>query len=165
MIDVVCDTKIIQRVSDADRFMCVCMCLCVREKNESIYSKCFQVHLINSDTYKHRGKHTSTIPWHLCSRYVLESGLPESGVTDCRQAKHFLVSALLLLSEATISSDTAGRSPSRNHIRERAEGVTNHITSTDSLQSLCSLDPVLRLCPYLSEWRFMVWPVGGRVMW
>lgn len=72
-------------------------------------------------------------------------------VTDCRQAKHFLVSALLLLSETTISSDTAGQSPSRNHIRERTEGVTNHITNTDSLQSLCTFDHVLRLCSYRSE--------------
>ncbi|KAK5910983.1 hypothetical protein CgunFtcFv8_005197 [Champsocephalus gunnari] len=31
----------------------------------------------------------------------------------------------------------------RNHIRERAEGVTNHITSPDSLQWPCSLAPSL----------------------
>ncbi len=142
--------------------MCVCVCvsLCERE-----YRKSCQGHLIDSDAHKHRGKHTSTIPWHLRSRHVPEFGIPGSGGTDCKRVKHFLVSALLLLSQATISSDTTGWSPSRNHIRERAEGVTNHITSTDSLQSLCSLDPVLRLCPYLSEWRFMVSPVGGRVMW
>lgn len=113
----------------------------------------------------HRGKHTSAVPQRLHRRHVLRSGIPRSGVTDCRRATHFLVSAVLLLSEASISFDTAGQSPSRNLIRERAEGVTNHITSTDSLHSLCSLHPVFRLCPYLSEWRFMVWPVGRRVMW
>lgn len=46
----------------------------------------------------------------------------------------------------------------------KAEGMTNHITSPDSLQSLCSLAGVLHLCLYRCEWRFMVGPVGRRVM-
>lgn len=113
-------------------------------------------------------RHTNTPPHsiYFCSRRVprIRYSRVRVGVTDCRRAERFLVSALLLLSEATISLDTAGRSPPRNHIRERAEGVTNHITSTDSLQSLCSLGPVLCLCLDRSEWRFMARPVGRRVM-
>lgn len=42
-----CVTKIIQRVSDADRFVCVCVCVF-----ESVYNKSCQVHLIHSDTHE-----------------------------------------------------------------------------------------------------------------
>lgn len=55
------------------------------------------------------------------SARLREASAPASSVTDCRWVKRFLLPAQLLLSEATISVDTARCSPSRNRIRELRE--------------------------------------------
>lgn len=107
--------------------------------------------------FRRRGK----VPQHLhCCR---GGSVPGSSVTDCRRVKRSWF--LPRFSYQRPPSPLTRRSVAHPVIAsERAEGMTNHVTSTDSLQSLCSLAGVLHLCPYLCEWRFMVWPVGRRVM-
>lgn len=152
-MDFMCFAKIMHRVSDPDWFMWAS----VREKNLSVYRKCCQVHLIHSDTHTHTevnkiSRHLRShhiwiwYSWVHCDRLQLGQALPGFCFASPIRGHHLIWPAE---ARPVITSG----------------GVTNHITSTDSLQSLCSLDPVLRLCPYLSEWRFMLWPVGGRVMW
>lgn len=154
-MDRMCYTKIMHRVSDADWFMWVS----VREKDESVHRRCCQVHLIHSHTHTHA--EVNKISWHLHSHHIwILSSWVHCDRLQLGQALPGLCSAFPIGGHHLIWH---GRAQARPVITSGR--VTNHITSTDSLQSLCSLDAVLRLCPYLSEWRFMLWPVGGRVMW